>query len=204
MEIQSCVKKGKCYHVRTCSGDSFRLHGEVAVEVGVANGKSYSDSRWCEILYSSRRREAWEALLRILSGRAHSESELRRKLAGRKFPMAVIDDVLESCRSLKLADDREFAAQYAVELIGKGLGLRLVRAKMLSKGVAGHIVEEELAKLSFDSHAETASAREALRRKLRSAKVVGDDRAMKDKLFRYLMSKGFSYETSSEVIGELC
>ncbi len=202
MEIKSCVKKGKFYQVRTASGESLRIHGEVGIGAGLCKGKIYADSRWEDIVFRSRRLEAWEALLRILSGRAHSESELRRKLAGRKFQSAVVEDVLGECRRLELADDRGFAAQYAEELMGKGLGMRLVKARMRAKGVPGDVVEEELARLSSGGHDEISAAREALRKKLRSTKINRDDRTMKDKLLRHLISKGFSYETASEVIGE--
>ena len=89
----------------------------------------------------------WEYALRALSGRAHSNSELREKLRGRAQREEDVGEVLSRLKRYGYLDDRRLAESYAASrLANEGFGrwrvLRDLRRKRVAPAVAENAVRE--------------------------------------------------------------
>lgn len=151
-------------------------------------------------LVNEERAKAQKKAFDLLSRRDHSRSELKTKLYQRKFSSASIEYALSECERLNLIDDQSFATRYVAELKFKGYGVFRLREKLYSKGISKEIIEIVLADLDQDE--EKNSAREAMEKKLRQLKRETDKQKKHQKLYRYLISRGFSSDIVRELLNE--
>lgn len=86
------------------------------------------------------RQQAWDYLLNVLSRQAYTVAELRKKLARRRVPEELGEELLARLGELGLVDDRSFAEQY-VSARREVRGRLALRAELRRKGVAEDIVE---------------------------------------------------------------
>ncbi|MFA6568699.1 MAG: regulatory protein RecX [Victivallales bacterium] len=143
--------------------------------------------------------EAMKSAGRLLSRRQHTVSELRAKLARREFPKAAIDEAVSSLAERKFLDDANFAESYFSELTAKGLGITRIRLAMRKRGVPPEIFNEVLSR-GFSADDEARRAADALKKRHLSFDREKDLSKRKQKMFRYLASRGFSSAVICKVV----
>lgn len=132
----------------------------------------------------------------ILSRRDHTEFELRAKLKKKGFSPDKINSVVTWLQDRRLLDDQKFTERYIINTLQtKSVGPRWIAQKLRQKGIAPEVTEASLgAYLAFDRQAELAiQAANSWRRRHPQYK---DD---KQRLQRFLLSRGFSFEAISSV-----
>jgi regulatory protein len=87
--------------------------------------------------------DAFETALRLLTRRAHSEAELRRKLVRRGCPADDVERALVQARGLGYLDDAAFAAELAGAR-ARTRGPALIARELSAKGVERAVVQEAL------------------------------------------------------------
>jgi len=144
-------------------------------------------------------KKAMDTAIRILARRSHSGAEIRQKLRQRGFDAEIIHAVISECERMNYIDDTQTLGQYFRELKHKGCGPQKVRAEMKKKGLWG-----DSAELLVSEYAESQEEREAVRNVFEKKKAAfdreKDGRKRKDKIFRFLSSRGFSASLISELI----
>ncbi|MCF6174867.1 MAG: recombination regulator RecX [Victivallaceae bacterium] len=151
-------------------------------------------------LATEERAKALKKAFDLLSRRDHSRSELKTKLYSRKFSSASIEHALNECERLGFIDDHNFATRYVAELQFKGYGIFRLREKLYRKGIGKEIIETVLAGIDVDE--EKTAARESMEKKLRQLRRETDEQKKQQKLYRYLISRGFSSDTVRELLNE--
>jgi len=86
---------------------------------------------------------SWDAALRYLGQRAHSEAELRVKL-GRRFEPDEVEVAIERLHRADLLDDAQFGEDYARSLLNSGKSKRAVASKLQSKGLEDALIDQIL------------------------------------------------------------
>lgn len=138
----------------------------------------------------------------LLAARPLTESELRTRLsAGGKFPPAEVEEALLCCRNRGYLNDALLASDAAKYLNAGGRGRGLIRKKLRARGVSEENLSAALSGLSAGD--ETAAARSAGMTKLRLLSREKDAGKKREKLFRFLISRGFSPETALDTMTEL-
>jgi regulatory protein len=93
--------------------------------------------------------DAFETALRLLTRRAHSELELRRKLGRRRCPPDEIEQAIARARRLGYLDDAAFARGLAAER-ARTRGPALIAAELASKGVEREVVGDVVGSVPRD------------------------------------------------------
>lgn len=110
---------------------------------------------------------AKDVVVRKLSERAHSRSDLAQALAKKQVPEGVVDATLAKFEAAGLIDDEDFARSWVqARQRGKGLSSRALANELRTKGVDDEIATEVLAELDPDDEIEAAHA--LVRTRLRS------------------------------------
>ncbi len=131
---------------------------------------------------------AKDAALRFLSYRARSEAEVRRRLTA-KYPLTVVDAVIESLRRQKLVDDLSFARQWrASRERFRPRASRLVQQELRRLGVPQDLIEDSL--IEFDEEANAARAAATVARRLAARNV--SQKEFRGKLSAHLQRRGFT------------
>ena len=200
MEIILLKKKGRYFSLKTKSSTTlYRIHPDTMFEFALYEGKNLSENEWQVMLETNDYAFAWESTLRILSIRPHCEQDLKNKLRKKKHSSKVIDKVLNNCKRLELIDDAKFAKAYIAELKENGSGLQMIKMKLFQKGVPRELIEEELEN-SYSKEDEIMAAKIAFKKKLPALKREQDTQKREAKLYRYMISRGFNYETIENIM----
>jgi regulatory protein len=154
--------------------------------------------------YDDNPADAFEAAVRILAGRDHSEAQLSAKLARRGFSCGTIRETLTKLRELKYIDDRRFARLLVRERVNiRARGRLDARSQLFKAGVPTEMADEVLAEtLEEDDVDEMAGCRRAAEKKLASLREP-DTRKRRDKLARHLAGRGFSMDCISKTLDAL-
>lgn len=139
-------------------------------------------------------------LLDQLTGRARTRSELATKLAQREVPDEVAARLLDRFEEVGLVDDVAFAREWVEQRqSGRGLARRALAQELRRKGVDDEVVRETLDEL--DPDAEVEAARTLVRAKLRTARSLEHDKAVR-RLVGMLARKGHSSSVAFRVVKE--
>ncbi len=143
--------------------------------------------------------KAMNVAVRLLSRRNHTKHEIRQKLRQRGFDAEAIAKVISECERFNYVNDEQTAQYYLRELQTKGYGRSRIRFSMKKKGLN----EELISRLIRDHHTdaeEMENARRSLEKKLRTLNREKDAGKRKEKVYRFLYSRGFSASVISELI----
>lgn len=201
INITSFRKKGRFFYVGIDKTGEIKFHPDIILEFCIYKDAAFSNSEWEEILYRNSYRQAWECILRLLSIRAHCERDLSNKLRQRKFNSKIISAVISECKRLEFIDDIKFAREYIRELLERGSGVKLIKSKLMQKGLPENVIDNEIQEM-MSGDDELEAAKIAYRKKSPSLKKETDPRKKKEKLYRYMFSKGFSYDIIKEIEAE--
>ena len=127
--------------------------------------------------------------MRLLSFRALSETELKSKLLRAAYPEDEVDKAIAECRKHHYIDDHLLAADCVEFLRQRNSGSRLIRQKLIKRGLGAELSDGLPEENSADE--EEAAAVRALEYKLRLLSREKDVRKKRERVFRYLAGRGF-------------
>ncbi|WP_232828298.1 regulatory protein RecX [Kribbella monticola] len=137
-------------------------------------------------------------LLDKLTGQPRTRAELADVLAEREIPDQVADEVLDRFTEVGLIDDAAFANAWVESRHrGRGLGKRALAQELRRRGVDDELARDALDELDPDQ--EEATARELVRKKLRSMRSLDRQVAMR-RLLGLLARKGYPGSLAMTVI----
>lgn len=178
---------------RFCCG----LTLETAVKNRLKVGQIVTEERLAEMQLESEKNTAFDKALTHLSATRKTEKQIRSYLQDKGYLSAVADYVVEKLRSYNFLNDGEYAEAY-VESTAKRKGSRLIRMELRGKGISEEEIDGAMELLQEETQLETAKG---ILQKYMRGKTF--DKATLQKAYRYLMSKGFEYETAKAALESL-
>ena len=175
---------------RFCCG----LTLEATVKNRLKVGLIVTKKQLAEIQLESEKNTAFDKALTHLSATRKTEKQIRTYLAGKGYLPSVIEYVIEKLRGYDFVNDGEYAEVYAESAV-KRKGGRLIRMELKSKGISEDKIDEALEGLEEGAEEETAKR---ILQKYMKNKVC--DQETLQKAYRYLLGKGFDYETAKRAL----
>jgi regulatory protein len=136
---------------------------------------------------------------RLLSRREHTAWELTQKLSQRGFTAEDIEPAVAACVRLNYLNDGRTGRLLVEELARKGLGHLRIRMEFKKRGIDDKLTDAILGEMFTEAH-ERRAARRALQKKLPALDREPDTRRRKEKLFRFLLSRGFPAEMARDLL----
>ncbi len=170
---------------------------ETVVKNRLKAGQTVTEEGLTALQLDSEKTAAFDKALAHLSATRKTEKQIRDFLTKKGYLPAVCDHVVAKLREYAFIDDREYAKAY-LESAAKKKGSRLIRLELKQKGVAEGEIEGALEEL--DGEQELLSAQAILQKYLRGKPL---DRETLQKAYRYLLGKGFDYETAKDALSSL-
>lgn len=203
MIITSLKKKRS--DVEICFDDNSKLllDYRVVFDNGLRRNDLLNESQINIFLYRSEKHKIKDSAFRFLSRRLHSSQELRTKLIKKRFRKEIIDEVIMGLVNKNFLNDLNFAQSYLNEKISrKREGFNKVKADLIKKGIARNIIAQLIDLV--DSNLLEKNAFELARKKLSFLKArETDNKKMRQKLFSFLMSKGYEIDLINIVLNKL-
>lgn len=141
--------------------------------------------------------DVYQAGLRYLARRDHSEGEITRKLRAKGFAEDDIQTAVAQFRADGYLDDARFVESYTRYRLNSGRGPVSIAQELVAKGVAKELVKLEMQAFSAQW---PAAAREVRRKKFGDSPPASC--AEKAKQVRFLQYRGFNYEDINRVFAD--
>ncbi|RMF62063.1 MAG: regulatory protein RecX [Calditrichaeota bacterium] len=184
------------------NGDITPFSPDTVLRYQFSIDREFDEEELKPIFFEDEVRRAKDQILRYLAVRPHSRSELFSKTIRKGYPPEAIDQALNDLEQVKLIDDRQFAEQFIrTEMLLRPSSKRLLREKLLSRGVKRELVEELLETLCPPQSQEEALL--YLIQKFWKANQRYQTKKRLEKLIRYLQGKGFDWDLIQWGIQEL-
>lgn len=161
---------------------------EAAIKNRLKAGQAIDPDRLSRIQLESEKTTAFDKALNYISATQKTEKQVREYLSGKGYLPAVCDYVMEKLRDYGFVDDGSYAENYAVSAV-KRKGVRLIRMELRAKGVS----DDRISAATDGLEGEEETAGRLLDKYMRGKPC---DKPTLYKAFRYLIGKGFEYETA--------
>lgn len=159
---------------------------ETVMKCRIKVGMTIDSEELEKIQLDSELLAATDKAMSYLTGSVKTEKQVRDYLRGKGYTPLVVGHVVEKLKGYSLIDDAEYARRYVETYSGKK-GARLMLMELKTKGVSAETAERAVAAVDDQTEA-------AYRIAVKYTKGKTPDREGLQKLYRYLLSKGFSYD----------
>lgn len=196
--IEKQKKEGR-YNIFLDGEFAFGLYKETIYEFGLRVNDEITPKQAEEIKTRDEIGFGKRVAYRFLNYKQRSEKEVRKKLKEKKLSDGSIDIVISSLKDLKYINDESYAKSYLQsKILRKPEGKRVLKMKLADKGIPKEIAESIISE-QYPPETETEKAAELLKKyeKKVRAKTPAEK---KQKCFRFLLSKGFDFDTINEVL----
>lgn len=179
---------------------AFACNMELIYKEGISKGSIIDEERIKEIVYKEEKLKAKSTALKILERTLKTESEIREKLTERGYDENITEETIEFLKSYNFINDENYVKLFVKEKL-KSKGKNKIKFDLQQKGVDSHLISEAFLEISDD--VEHLKAKELCIKKYNILKKSTDDeRKIKEKLFRYLVSRGYDFSLSNGIIKE--
>lgn len=194
LEIQQKNKE----RVNVYLDEEYAFSLDLVAAASLHKGQQLTDAEIALLKDQDAVSQAVDRAVRFLAYRPRSMAEIRRNLAEKQTPEAVIEAAMERLIRLGYVDDETFA-RYWVENrnMFKPLSPRALRYELREKGVADADIHAALENL--DSHDAAYRAAQTQVRRYRQTRKT----EFRNKLGPFLQRRGFDYEVIREVVERL-
>ncbi|MFN3301815.1 MAG: RecX family transcriptional regulator [Patescibacteria group bacterium] len=175
---------------------AFGLSKKTLVDFDLYKGKVLTKKEIDEILEKDQSTKALEKSFRWLGIRPRSKKELENKLKEKGFAPKIIKNTIKRLKELGYLDDKKFAQSWLEARKLSEKGKYIVQHELKQKGISHQIIKKTLEKYSKKDEIEIA--RQLVEKKIKTLKK--DISFKKQKLARFLVSRGFSWEVINEVL----
>lgn len=136
--------------------------------------------------------------VKLLSKRRYTVYQLKRKLLQKKLATTQeIDALIERLQKLKYLDDELFTELFIEDALRrKPQGIMMVKNSLIKKGIEPQVIAKKLELKTID---EMEVAKKASEKKLQTLQRFSHFQ-QKEKLYRFLLSRGFPQNTIFKVL----
>ena len=144
--------------------------------------------------------KAFSSALRYRSHRPRTSFEIKNFLLKKFFSEDVINKVITKFISNKMIDDKEFARMFSVDAVSlKQLSKKVLLNKLLQKGIEKNLAVDTIASI-YKTIDENILIQKVIDKKFKMKKIKDLNDLQKQKLFQFLLRRGFLSEDISKVL----
>jgi len=200
MRIERIVKKGRKDVTIQFNNDQFLILAvEVFLKSGLKKGDNLDDDRFSFLVEQNKLFHIKQKAFRLLGRRPHSVFEIKTKLWRKDYEQKLIDSVIDDLKEKSYLNDETFIREFvAAKSKSKNWSLRRIGSELIKRGISSKQIDSALKEQSIDSDEENAAGLAKKKYELLLKRGLERDE-LKNKLFNFLLSKGFDYEVVKKV-----
>lgn len=199
-KIQAQKRKGR-YNVYLDGEYSFPVGETTLIDFRLMNGVELDDAQIKEIKSRENINKAYGDALNYLSYELRTKKEMRDYLYKKEYSSPVVFSVMERLEKLNYMDDEAYATSFInTQLNTTANGPKIIKQKMIQKGVPASIIEDKLSEIDPDKLLENATVFAGKQVRKQRHKSF---QQMMTKLKQGLYQKGYSGDVVSQAIEDL-
>lgn len=175
--------------------DEFLLscHKELIYKKSLKKGDKVDPNLLLDLAKEDEYMKAKDAALRYIERSLKTIHEIEKKMKEKEYSEETISRVISFLDEYNLVDDDKYAEIFFKEKL-RTRGVKKARFELSSKGIPKEIIEKALETLSSSSVEEDSCLKLAEKKYALLIKKETDAYKLKNKLYTFLMGKGYSYE----------
>lgn len=174
---------------------------EILIRFKLEVGKPINKKEIERIIFWEETGKAKIRAVKFITPRMRSRKEIEDRLIKYGYEGRLITKVIQWLESLNYVDDNKFMEMWIKERALKNYGRIRIEQELSQKGFERAEIREKISKIYPDEE-EFKRAFEIGKKKLKSFQGL-NGASRKRKLWRFLLSRGFSYDLSEEVCRDL-
>jgi regulatory protein len=187
--IKEIIPYGKTKYKIICESHSpFVLYKGELFRYGIKEQTELSGENFEEICKILLKRGKLRAM-HLLEKMDYTEFQIRQKLKENAYPQEIIEGVVEFLLEHRYLDDDRYLENY-LNYHGNRLSKMQLKQKLRQKGISAEKID--LALENMEGTDESALIRELMRKRKYDPSEA--DEKVKQKMIRYLLGRGFSYD----------
>lgn len=180
---------------------AFSLSNELVYKEGLKVNEKIDIERIKTIAKEDNYIKCKTTALRIVEKSYKSEKELVDKLILKGYDNESINKTMDVLKEYNFINDENYVKMYVKDKL-KQVGKKKIKYDLAKKGISDKIIDEEI--YNIDSEYEKNTAYNLAIKKYNTiAKREADRFKLSQKLYRFLLSKGYSYDIVSSVVKEI-
>ena len=175
------------------------LSGAIVLEQGLYVGQTLSEAELLRLRGLEEIAKATESALRLVTYRARTEVELRRRLARNGFSPEAITATIERMHEWRYLDDEDFARRFVESREGhRPRSASMIRRELVGKGVDAETAGQGGAEAEIDDE----SVARDLAHKWLSQHAREAEEVRRRKLIGFLQRRGFGWDVIRHVLDD--
>lgn len=198
-QIEVQKKRKDRYNIYIDGVFRFGLDEGVVARLGLYEKKEIDEKEIEQIEKEEVIAKAFNSAANFLKTRERSAKEIKNKLKTKDYSESIIEKVLEKLERLDIVNDKRFAEMFVRDRMKlKPKGKKVLSLELAQKGIDRNIVEEVLGEMLGGDN-ELELAKKVLEKAERKYSNL-EGNIKRDKIVKYLLSKGFSYNLVEKII----
>jgi len=191
------MQKNSAKHCNVYLDNAFycSLRLETVVLKGLKVGQMIDEKELSKLQVESEYTHALDRAMTYLSGSFKTKKQVSDYLLKKGYTEELVEKVLLKLEDYRFVNDALYAERYA-EMASNSKGKYLIARELKAKGIDSATAKNVLEDFCDDEEVALSIAQKTLKGKETSRENLS-------KVYRKLISKGFSYETCDKVIGQL-
>ena len=183
-------------------GSVFGISEDVFISNKFEIGLEMSEDSFTKLVGDELKVKVYNSALRLLGYRMRSCAEMKQRLAVKKYPNNIIEEVVDKLLKIGYLNDTEFANAFAHDKVkSKKIGPIALRIELRPHKIESNIIEETINKI-YDKYPISDLIKKLLDKKKVQFGTKLDQKSKK-RIHDLLGRKGFSWNEISEVFTEL-
>jgi regulatory protein len=205
MKIIRIVKKDeKNVIVYMDNNEKLLLTYEVLLKNGLRKDREIPEDHFQFLIRENQKHYIKQKAFSYIGRRHHSAFEIRTKLRQKKYDNSLIEEIINDLTAKKYIDDLEFARLFSDENIRLKLwGKNKIKGELIKRGIDQEIISKVLNE-KFPEGNDLYNALDLAWRKYKSLQKRNiEEIKLRQKLYAFLSSRGYDYETSKEAVDKI-
>ncbi|MCE5220674.1 MAG: recombination regulator RecX [Clostridium sp.] len=180
---------------------AFSLSAELVYKEGLKTNDEIDSEKLKILVEHENLIRCKNSALRIIEKSYKTEKEVRDKLILKGYEDNSINKSIEFLKEYNFINDSNYTKAFIHDKLNSQ-GSQKIKYKLIQKGISKEIIAEELSNL--DKGNEKNVAFNIAKKKLDIIKKKENDNyKVSGKLYRYLISKGYGYDVTNEIVKEI-
>ncbi|MGG7212229.1 recombination regulator RecX [Clostridium nigeriense] len=180
---------------------AFSLSCELVYKEGLKVNEKVDIEKIKDIANKDNYLKCKNTALRIVEKAYKSEKELKDKLILKGYDNESIYKTMNFLKEYNFLSDNNYAKMYVKDK-SRIQGKKKIKFDLIKKGITDNIIEEEISNIDREGEREGAYNL-AIKKYNTIAKREDDKFKLSQKLYRFLLSKGYDYDTVSYVVKKI-
>lgn len=191
IKISQNRKHPDLYLIHLDDESTFYVELDTLLKNNLKKGVQLEDSKIENFIEASQIAEIKSDVIRKLAYKNYTESEIRNYIE-RKDNTHSYEKFIAGLKERNIINDEEYIRRYIKKSLNlsKPKGKNLISSELYKKGISKELINKELSELD-----ENMDDLQIYIQKYLSKQRITDQRKLKEKLMRHLLSRGYSYST---------